>query len=62
MNIKTTRMEFENLLSLLEQAARCIDVHAVRNIDLDLVTRLMTAKGVLEKRNGCIEGEVSDSD
>lgn len=54
-------MEFEDLLSLLEQAARCIDVHAARNIDLDLVTRLMTAKGVLEKRNGSIEGESGDS-
>lgn len=61
MNIKITRMEFEDLLSLLEQAARCIDVHAARNIDLDLVTRLMTAKGVLEKRNGSIEGESGDS-
>lgn len=62
MNIKTTRAEFEDLLSLLEQAARCIDVYAVRSIDLDLVTRLMSAKGVLEKRNGSIQGKVCDSD
>lgn len=48
MNIKTIRAGLEDLLSLLEEAARCIDVYAVRNIDLGLVTRLMSVKGVLE--------------
>lgn len=61
MEVKTTKTEFRELLSVLEKAAAFINEKATRFRDLDLARRLTRAKGLLAKRNGSIQGESGDS-
>lgn len=60
MEVKTTKTEFRELLSVLEKAA-FINEKATRSRDLDLARRLTRAKGLLAKRNGSLQGESGDS-
>ena len=52
MEVKTTKTEFIELLSVLEKAAAFINEKATRSRDLDYARRLIRAKGLLVKRNG----------
>lgn len=61
MEVKTTKTEFRELLSVLEKAAAFINEKATRSRDLDLARRLIRAKGLLSKRNGSLQGESGDS-
>ena len=61
MEVKTTKTEFRELLSALEKAAAFINEKAIRSRDLDLARRLIRAKSLLAKRNGCLQGEIGDS-
>lgn len=61
MEVKTTKTEFRELLSVLEKAAAFINEKATRSRDLDLARRLTRAKVLLAKRNGSLQGESGDS-
>ena len=61
MEIKTTKTEFRELLSILEKASNFINGKATRSKDLDLARRLIRAKALLVKRNGSLQGESGDS-
>ena len=52
MEIKTTKTEFKELLSILDKASAYISKNAVRAMDFDLSRRLSRARMLLEKRNG----------
>lgn len=62
MNIKTTKTEFKELLLCLSKAAAFISEKGARARDFDLARKITRSRMLLEKRNGCIEGKVSDSD
>ena len=61
MEVKTTKTEYRELLNVLEKAANLIDEKATRARELDLARRLIRAKSLLAKRNGCLQGEIGDS-
>lgn len=63
MEIKTTKIEFKELLSNLTKAASFITDKAIKASDFDLARKKVARLRIrLEKRNGCIEGESGDSD
>ena len=62
MEIKTTKTEFKELLSNLTKAASFITDKATKARDFDLARKVARSRMLLEKRNGCIEGESGDSD
>lgn len=61
MEIKTTKIEYKELLLNLAKAASFITDKATRAIDYDLARKVTRSRMLLEKRNGSIEGEGSDS-
>ena len=60
MEVKTTKTEFRELLSVLEKAA-AINEKSTRPKDFDLARRLIRSKALLAKRNGSLQGESGDS-
>jgi hypothetical protein len=52
MEIKTTKIEYKELLLLLERASNFISDKGTKAKDMDLSRRLVRAKCLLEKRNG----------
>ncbi|MCW4079539.1 hypothetical protein F7D97_13900 [Prevotella copri] len=61
MEVKTTKTEFRELLSVLEKAAAFINEKSTRSKDFDLARRLIRSKALLAKRNGSLQGESGDS-
>nr|DAL12806.1 MAG TPA_asm: hypothetical protein [Caudoviricetes sp.] len=61
MEVKTTKIEYRELLNVLEKAANLIDEKATRARELDLARRLSRSKALLVKRNGSLQGESGDS-
>lgn len=52
MEIKITKTEYKELLSILEKASNFINDNGTRAKELDLSRRLIRSKCLLEKRNG----------
>lgn len=61
MNIKTTKTEHKELLSNLTKSASFITDKVTRARDFALARNVTRSRMLLEKRNGFIEGKVSDS-
>lgn len=59
MEVKTTKTEFRELLSVLEKAAAFINEKSTRSKDFDLARRLIRSKALLAKRNGSLQGEAA---
>lgn len=61
MEVKTTKTEYRELLKALDQAADFITDKATRAREFDMARRLTSAKALLVKRNGSLQGESGDS-